>query len=63
MFIPKRDMKVVIAVLDAGLKTIGGVLTPEEREVINRIADRAALCANGDAPWLEVEVCYANKPE
>jgi len=63
MFIPKDDMKVLISVLDAGLHTIGSVLTSREKEVIHQIADRAALCANGDAPWLEIEICYANKPD
>ena len=61
MFIPKRDMKVVIHALDTGIQY--GGFTAEEKDLLNRIMDRANLCRHGDAPWLEVEVCYANKPE
>ena len=54
-------MKVVIHALDTGIQY--GGFTAEEKDLLNRIMDRANLCRHGDAPWLEVEVCYANKPE
>jgi len=35
----------------------------EDLEMIRQIVDRASLCQHGDAPWLEIEVCYAHKPK
>jgi len=61
MFVQKRDMKIIIHALDTGIQY--GGFTQEEKELLYQISDKAALCANGDAPWLEIEVCYANKPE
>jgi len=63
MFIPKNKMMVLIGIIDAGMQTIGNVLTDDEKELINQIADKAALVHNGDANFLEVEVCYANNPK
>ena len=62
MFIPKNRMMVITAVIDAGLSAIGKVLSDEEREVVNQIADKAALVANGDANFLEVDTVYATNP-
>ena len=61
MFIPKSKMKILIHAIDTSIQY--GGFTAEEKDLLNQVVDRAALCANGDAPWLEIEVCYANKPE
>ena len=62
MFIPKSRMMVITAVLDAGLESMGSSLNAKEIEVINQIADKAALVANGDANFLEVDTVYATNP-
>jgi len=64
MFIPKSKMSLVIELLNAGLDSpFGHSLDHDEREIINQMHDRASLCQDGDANFLEVEVCYAHKPE
>lgn len=61
MFISKSQMYVVIRAIDTAIQY--GNLTIEEKELLYQIHDRASLCQHGDAPWLEIEVCYAHKPE
>ena len=63
MFIPKSRMPFITEMLDDFLDGRGHELSPDDIELVNRIKDRASLCQYGDAPWLEIEVCYANKPE
>jgi hypothetical protein len=64
MFIPKSKMSLIGAVLEAAIDSpLGHGLDEDEHELINQIRDKVALCQNGDANWLEVEVCYANKPK
>ena len=64
MFIPKSRMSLIEAMLEAAVDSpLGHGLDEDEHELINQIRDTVALCRNGDAPWLRIEVCYANKPE
>ena len=63
MFIPKNKMMVITSIIDAGLQTIGGVLKDDEREIINRLADKVAQCQMGDGNFLEVQIYYGHKPE
>lgn len=64
MFIPKSKMSLIEAFIDAGLESpLGHSLDDDDIEIIHQIRDRASLCKNGDANFLEVEVCYAHKPE
>ena len=62
MFIPKSKMPLLIKELDL-LLSIDEDRPEDAEELIKQIRDRAALCQHGDAPFLEIEVCYANKPE
>jgi hypothetical protein len=62
MFIPKNKMMVITSIIDAGLLSIGIALTDDEMDVVNQLADVAALVANGDASFLEVSACYSCNP-
>jgi hypothetical protein len=62
MFIPKDRMKIITSIIDAGLLSIGIALTDDEMDVVNQLADVAALVANGDASFLEVSACYSCNP-
>ena len=57
-------MGLILAFIEAGLDSpLGHSLDQDEVEIIRQIYDRAALCQQGDANFLEVDVCYANKPK
>ena len=57
-------MSLVMELINAGLESpFGHSLDDDEREIINQMHDRASLCQHGDGNFLEVEVCYAHKPE
>ena len=63
MFIPKSRMMVITAAIQLALDDPwAGCLTDEERETLNQVMDKAALVHNGDANFLEMEVCYAHTP-
>ena len=62
MFIPKSKMPILIGELDL-LLSLDEDRPPEVEEMIKQIRDRAALCQHGDGNFLEIEVCYAHKPE
>lgn len=61
MFIPKGKMHILTDAIAVAINNENW--TDEEIELLHQVSDRASLCQDGDAPWLEVEVCYANKPE
>lgn len=64
MFIPKSKMPFLSACIEAIYDSpLGHGLDEEDAEIINQIWDKVNLCLNGDAPFLEIEVCYANKPK
>ena len=63
MFISKGKMPIIIEMIEDYLDGRGHELSAEDTELINQIHDKAALCQHGDAPWLEIEVCYAHKPK
>jgi len=64
MFIPKSKMPLLSACIEAIFDSpLGHSLDSDDAEIINQIWDKVSLCQNGDAPFLEIEVCYANKPE
>lgn len=63
MFIPKSRMPFITDMLDDYLDGRGHELSPEDIELVHQIRDRASLCQHGDAPFLEIEVCYANEPK
>ena len=62
MFIPKSMMPKIVAMITEYSKAYSKVLSDEDKELLNQMADRAALCMHGDAPFLEVEVCYSENP-
>ncbi len=63
MLIPKSKMPLIDAMLDAALDSpLGHSLEDDEYEIINQIRKHVSLCQDGDAPFLEIEVCYADKP-
>ena len=61
MFIPKNRVWVLIDAIDSAKAAIQ--FGKGDEELLNQIRDRAYLCQHGDANFLEVELCYANKPE
>lgn len=71
MMIPKSKMPMLLKslqfVIDVAEEKydppIDFELTKEDLELVKQIHDRAALCLHGDAPFLEIEVCYANNPK
>ena len=64
MFIPKSKMSLIMELLSAGLDSpFGHSLDDGERETINQLHDKASLCQHGDAPFLEIDVCYSNNPQ
>jgi hypothetical protein len=63
MYIPKNKMSLLLEFISAGIDSpFGHSMDDDEHELINQIRDRAALCQHGDAPFLEVEVCYSENP-
>jgi hypothetical protein len=60
MFIPKNRMHVIVHAIDEALKSEGW--QDRDRELLNQIADKAALVSNGDANFLEIDTCYAHNP-
>jgi len=64
MFIPKSKMPLLSAAIEAIFDSpLGHSLDEDDAEIINQLWDKVNLCQHGDAPFLEVEVCYSNKPE
>ena len=67
MLIPKSKMPALLLMIDFYLDIYKDsptlLVTEEDLEMFKQIRDRAALCQHGDGNFLEVEVCYANKPE
>lgn len=64
MFIPKSKMPLLNACIEAIFDSpLGHGLDEEDIEIISQISDKISLCQHGDANFLEVEVCYANKPK
>ena len=63
MFIPKSMMPKIVAMITEYTDKYSAVLSHEDKELLAQMHDRAALCQHGDANFLEVEVCYAHKPE
>ena len=61
MFIPKSKVTVLVDAISTAKEN--ALFTAEETELLDQICDRALLCFHGDAPFLEIEVCYANKPK
>jgi len=66
MFIPKSKMPALLLMLNFYLDVYRDgpttLVKEEDLEMFRQIHDRAALCQHGDAPFLEVEVCYSNNP-
>ena len=66
MFIPKSKMPALLEMLSFYLDVYRDgptiLVKEEDLEMIRQIHDKASLCQHGDANFLQVEVCYANKP-
>jgi hypothetical protein len=64
MFIPKSKMPLLSACIEAIFDSpLGHSLDEDDIEIIGQISDKISLCQHGDANFLEVDVCYANKPK
>lgn len=61
MYIPKNRMHVLVHAIDQALEQPGW--RKRDIELLNQIADKAALVSNGDANFLEIETCYAHNPK
>ena len=68
MFIPKNKMPMLVKVIDLALEIdeydppVDFEISEEDKEILRNIHDRITLCQHGDAPFLEIEVCYSNNP-
>ena len=55
-------MHVIVGAIDTALAQ-KGLWQERDIELLNLIADKAALVSNGDANFLEIETCYATDPK
>lgn len=68
MFIPKSKMPMLVKVIDLALEIdkydppVDFEISEEDKAILRNIHDRITLCQQGDAPFLEIEVCYSNSP-
>jgi len=63
MFIPKSKMPFLSACIEAIYDSpLGHGFDEEDVELIAQLSDKISLCQHGDAPFLEIDVCYANNP-
>lgn len=63
MYIPKSKMPFLSACIEAIYDSpLGHGFDEKDVEIISQISDLVSLCQHGDAPFLEIEVCYSSNP-